>query len=94
MRRMLPQGAVTAWADPSGEIRLAEVHAHAGWIGRRLTRIEQAAPARIAFVTRYGEGVIPGPDTVLQEGDLLHVLMRHRDLDRRRGRARQASPGG
>jgi trk system potassium uptake protein TrkA len=80
IRRMLPQGAVSAWADPSGEIRLAEVHTHPGWIGRRLTRIEQAAPARIAFVTRYGEGVIPGPDTVLQEGDLLHVIMRHRDL--------------
>ena len=34
-----------------------------------------------ALVTRYGEGVIPGPDTVLQEGDLLHVLIRHRDLN-------------
>ncbi len=31
---------------------------------------------RIAFITRYGEGLLPEPDTVLQEGDLLHVMMR------------------
>ncbi len=27
----------------------------------------------MAFLTRLGAGMLPGPDTVYQEGDLLHV---------------------
>ena len=46
LRRMLPAGAVTATgATRAATIRLAEVPLHDGWVGRRLTRIEQAAPA-------------------------------------------------
>jgi len=52
------------------------VHVDAGWIGKRLTTLGDHAGARIAFVTRYGEAVIPTGDTVLQENDLVHVLYR------------------
>ena len=38
-----------------------------------------AADGRVAFLTRLGEGLVPGPDTVYQEGDLVHVVMRHDD---------------
>jgi trk system potassium uptake protein TrkA len=30
----------------------------------------------VAFLTRLGEGLLPAADTVLQEGDLVHVIMR------------------
>jgi trk system potassium uptake protein TrkA len=30
----------------------------------------------VAFLSRYGEGVVPDEDTVVQEGDLVHVIMR------------------
>ena len=35
--------------------------------------LEDAAGGRVAFLTRLGAGMLPGPDTVYQEGDLLHV---------------------
>jgi trk system potassium uptake protein TrkA len=38
-------------------------------------RIENVTSARVAFITRLGEGLIPDEHTVLQEGDLVHVIV-------------------
>jgi trk system potassium uptake protein TrkA len=80
LRRIRPAGAESEWTDASGFVRLAEVHVAPTWIGQLLTRIEAMTPARVAFLTRLGEGMIPGAETVLQEGDLLHVLARASDM--------------
>jgi trk system potassium uptake protein TrkA len=37
-------------------------------------------PARVAFITRLGEGLIPDEHTVLQEGDVLYVLSSDTEL--------------
>ena len=79
MRRLLPHGSEPEWRDPSGTIRLAEVHVHADWIGRAAFDIEKATGARVAFLTRLGEGLLPRADTVIQEGDLVHVVLLERD---------------
>ena len=34
----------------------------------------------MAFLTRLGEGLVPGADTVYQEGDLVHLVVREEDL--------------
>ena len=52
----------------------------AGWIGRRISDIEAATGGRLAYLTRLGDGLIPGPDTVYQEGDLLHIALQRDDL--------------
>lgn len=75
LRRMLPEGAAAEWRDPSGHVVLAEVDVCPDWVGHRLTSLEEAAACRVAFVTRLGEGMLPGRDTVVQEGDLVHVLV-------------------
>jgi trk system potassium uptake protein TrkA len=80
LRRLLPSGAEPLWRDPSGSVQLAEVHVNPAWVGHRLTQLEQASGSRIAFLTRLGEGVLPRPDTVLQEGDLVHVIMNQADV--------------
>ena len=59
LRRLLPQGSVPEHTDPSGRVVLAEVPLHQAWIGRPLTEIEDVAGARVAFLTRLGEGVVP-----------------------------------
>jgi trk system potassium uptake protein len=79
MRRLLPEGSEPEWRDPSGSVRLAEVHVHADWVGRPAFDIEKATGARVAFLTRLGEGILPRADTVVQEGDLVHVVMLERD---------------
>ena len=81
LRRLLPHGAEPEWRDPSGTVRLAEVHVDTAWIGERVSRLEESSGARVAFLTRFGEGLLPGEDTVLQDGDLVHVVMRDSDAD-------------
>ena len=73
LRRLLPQGHVPEFTDPSGKVVLAEVPVNPAWVGRRLSDLEVASGGRVAFLTRLGAGMLPGPDTVYQEGDLLHV---------------------
>src|ERR1700751_3655225 len=82
LRKLLPEGGESLWRDPTGKIVLAEVAFSPQWIGEKMTALEEAARARIAFISRLGEAVLPGPGTVLQEGDVLHVMARESDLDR------------
>ena len=82
MRRLLPHGAEPEWRDPTGTIRLAEVHVDSRWVGQPVSRLEKESGARIAFVTRYGAGLLPNGQTVVQDGDLVHVLMQEDDADR------------
>jgi trk system potassium uptake protein len=76
-RRLLPSGAISEFRDASGAVVLAEVQVHGGWVGSRMTTLEAASGARVAFLTRLGEGIVPSAETVYQEGDLVHVVMRH-----------------
>ena len=77
LRRLLPHGAEPEWRDPTGGVVLAEVHIGERWYGHPVLELEGAAEVRIAFLTRLGEGLLPDSKTVLQEGDLVHVV--HRD---------------
>jgi trk system potassium uptake protein TrkA len=81
IRRLLPHGTEPEWRDPSGTIRLSEVLVDSAWIGEKISHLEEESGARIAFLTRLGEGLLPNPATVLQEGDLVHVVMRDQDSD-------------
>ncbi|CAA9339894.1 MAG: TrkA-like protein [uncultured Frankineae bacterium] len=73
VRRLLPEGLITEWRDPSGRVVLAEVAYSPRWVGQRVTRMEEEAGMRVAFLTRLGEGLVPHRDSVVQEGDLVHV---------------------
>lgn len=76
MRRLLPQGQASEMTDASGRVVLAEMPVDPAWIGRPLRDIEAAADVRVAYLTRLGEGMVPGPSTVYQDGDLVHMMMR------------------
>ncbi len=79
IRRMLPEGSQSLWRDATGTVRLAEVHVGSAWIGERVSLLEEQSGARVAFLTRYGEGQLPADDTVIQDGDLVNVVMRAAD---------------
>jgi trk system potassium uptake protein TrkA len=81
IRRLLPEGEASEWRDPSGRIVLAEVAYAPDWIGERITRLERESGARVALLTRLGDGMLPHPESVLQEGDLLHVTVHADRID-------------
>ena len=80
LRRLLPQGHVPEFTDPSGKVVIAEMPVSTAWVGRRVSEIEQAVGGRLAYLTRLGEGMLPKPDTVYQQGDLLHIALAREDL--------------
>jgi trk system potassium uptake protein TrkA len=82
LRRLLPEGAEALWRDPTGAVVLAEVAYDPAWVGEKTHAIEESVRARIAFITRLGDAILPGPGTVLQEGDVLHIIAAHKDLER------------
>ena len=81
LRRLLPRGAQEEWTDPSGTIALAEMTVHPDWVGRLVHELQDSTGARIAFLTRFGVAVLPNRETVLQDGDIVHVLLMREDED-------------
>jgi trk system potassium uptake protein TrkA len=75
IRRLLPAGMLSQWRDPSGHIVLAELAYNPAWIGHKVSLLEEEAGARVALLTRFGDGVLPQRGTVIQDGDLVHVTM-------------------
>ena len=82
LRRFVPEGSRSEWRDASGAVQLCEMHPHNDWFGMAITELEEATGARVAFITRLGEGLIPDGHSVLQEGDLLHVTVRDSELSK------------
>ena len=82
LRRLAPEGSRSEWRDATGMVQLCEVHPQEDWYGRPTLLIDQLTPARGAFITRFGEGLIPDEHTVLQQGDLVHVMVSDSDVAR------------
>jgi trk system potassium uptake protein len=82
LRKLLPEGGEPLWRDPTGKIVLAEVAFSPKWIGEQVKALEASTMTRIAFVDRLGQAFVPESGTVLQEGDVLHVVAKENDLDR------------
>ena len=76
LRRLLPVGAEPDFRDPSGTIRVDQVPVPPKWIGHRTIHLQEQSKVRIAWIDRLGEGMLPTRETVIQEGDLLHLVMR------------------
>jgi len=79
LRRILPAGAEPDFRDPSGAIRVDHVPVPEVWVGQRTVDLQAQTGARIAWIDRLGEGMLPDRDTVIQEGDLIHLAMREAD---------------
>jgi trk system potassium uptake protein TrkA len=75
LRRLLPAGSEPQWRDPSGSVRLMEVHVDRSWVGRTVEQIEAATGAKVPFVFRLGSGVVPRRGTVFQDGDLIYAAV-------------------
>jgi trk system potassium uptake protein len=94
LRTLVPDGAESLWRDPTGKIVLAEVAYSERWLGEKVKVLEQSTGARIAFISRLGQALVPEPGTVLQEGDLIHVITEEADLERITAELPKRAEGG
>lgn len=75
LRHLVPEGHIEIWRDPTGVAAMIEVPVHPDWTGRPLRMLEEATGARVAYLTRFGMGVLPTASTALQEGDQVVMLV-------------------
>jgi trk system potassium uptake protein TrkA len=73
MRTLLPDGVASAWRDPTGKVAIVQLPINEHWVGHTVAELEQAISARVAFVMRFGTGVLPTAKTVVQADDQLYV---------------------
>jgi trk system potassium uptake protein TrkA len=86
VRRLLPEEAVTAWTDPTGEINMVEHPLPESYCGHSYGELTDGDRFRPVLVTRGGQARLVGTNLVGQEGDLVHFAVRTDavgDLDRR-----------
>ncbi len=76
LRMLLPDGVATAWREPTGTVAVLPLPLHEEWAGQPVGRLEQATGARVAFIVRFGTGVLPGPETTVQAEDTVYVAAR------------------
>ncbi|GAB3249984.1 potassium channel family protein [Arthrobacter pigmenti] len=82
LRRILPEQSIAGdFRESSGRLILGEVNPDPSWIGHSLQSIEKATGARIAYITRFGEGTLPGHDASYQQGDIVHMMMELKGSD-------------
>ena len=80
VRRLLPVTGAPEHRDASGTLVLLQLRVHLGWVGKRMSTLEAATGRRVAYLTRLGEGILPAKETVYQEGDLVHLVLKETDL--------------
>jgi trk system potassium uptake protein TrkA len=75
VRHIVPDSAAELWRDPTSVVSLIEVPVHPDWLSQPLHALEEACGTRVAYIMRFGLGMLPTPSTVLQEGDQVFMLV-------------------
>ncbi len=75
IRELLSVTVSELWREPTGQVSLMRVTVTHGWVGRRVSDLEAASGARVAWLVRFGESRLPTAATVLQDGDQLVVAV-------------------
>jgi trk system potassium uptake protein TrkA len=82
LRKLLPESSEPLWRDATGKVVLTQVSVSPSWIGEPVKALEASAGTRIAYIDRLGEAIVPLPGTMLQEGDVVHVIAQESEIDR------------
>jgi trk system potassium uptake protein TrkA len=81
LRRVLPPETAVEWVDASAKVSLVERPISGSLAGRTYADIEASAVVRIVAVSRLGSAMLPPPDLIAQEGDLVYFAIASRDVD-------------
>jgi trk system potassium uptake protein TrkA len=75
MRHLVPEGTVEVFRDPTSVISIVEVPLHSDWVGKTLKSLEERTGARVAYLMRFGMGMLGTPSTTVQDGDQVYMLV-------------------
>ncbi len=92
LRGLLPEGSEPVWRDPSGKVRLVQIGTHPGWVGMRIGQMQDILQTPLPFIVRFGEGMVPTPSTVFQDGDLLFAAVDNDRIDELESRLADEPP--
>jgi len=73
LNALVQESETAKWRDPTGNVAVAEVVLHDDWFGHRVTDLETTTGARVAFLIRFGAGVLPEAKTVIQASDQVYI---------------------
>jgi trk system potassium uptake protein TrkA len=63
----------SAWREPTGTVAILPLPVNEEWVGHPISELEAVTGCRVAFIVRFGTGVLPGPDTAVQAEDTIYV---------------------
>jgi len=75
LRHLVPDAHSEIWRDATSMVSMIEVPINTDWVGRTITELEDVTGGRIAYMMRFGLGMLPTASTVLQEGDQVFMLV-------------------
>jgi trk system potassium uptake protein TrkA len=73
MRMLLPDGVASAWREPTGTVAILPLPVNEESVGRPVRELEATTGCRVAFIVRFGTGVLPRPETFVQAEDTIYV---------------------
>lgn len=73
LRTLLPDGVASAWREPSGNVAILQLPLHEDWVSHPVSKLEEATSSRVAFIMRFGNGLLPDAKTLLQADDVIYV---------------------
>lgn len=81
-RFLVPENRVEVFRDPTSVVSIVEAPLHRDWIGRTVQSLEERTGARVAYLTRFGMGLLAQPSSVLQDGDQVFMLVTDEIVDK------------
>lgn len=74
LRKLINLGPHIEYINSTYNMTLFYVDIHPSWYGISCENLEQAVAARLAFIGRDDESILPDSDTVLQDGDNVYLI--------------------
>ena len=73
LHTLTKESQTAKWRDPSGTVAITELALHEDWAGKPIALLESATSSRVAFIIRFGTGVLPDRKTVIQADDQVYI---------------------
>ncbi len=75
LHHLVPEDRVEVFRDATSVVSIVEAPLHRDWVGRTVKSLEDATGARVAYLSRFGMGLLAHTSTVLQDGDQAFLLV-------------------